>query len=175
MSHDAGTRSLSSRVAALALGLAAVGAFCVIIEPAGHGIGVAGLLLYWGLFDSVGGGWHLVTLPVYAAVAIFLASTPVGSRKFHTRVFALGLAGLAFGWINLLGMSDLKSITFATSVPFLATAAWAAFFLRGKVSPAPRGAGPRGFEVVQPPGAPRKLVRPPPPAVPSPRDYRHPQ
>ena len=116
-----------------------------------------------------------ITVPASAAIVIFLTATPLRNRRLHTRLFVLGLVALLFAWVNVLGISETKPFTFATSIPFLAMAAWLGLLIHGRDLPAWPRNGPRGFEVVQPPGVTKTVVRPPPPALTSGRAHRHPQ
>jgi hypothetical protein len=52
----------------------------------------------------------------------FLGATPLRSRAVHTFVVVVGLAALLFAWLGVLDRSELKPVTFASSIPFLSMA-----------------------------------------------------
>jgi hypothetical protein len=158
----------------LVIGLATVSAFCIVVVAGGHGAGAVGMLLYYSLAESVSSEWLVVTVPVYAAIVAFLVATPLQSRRVHTRIFVVGLVALLFAWVNVLGISEAKLLTFASSVPFLPLAAALGILIRGPDVKARPQTGPRGFDVVQLPNAQQTVVSTPPPAVTSSRARRNP-
>ena len=89
--------------------LNAVFAYSVIVVAAGHGVGIAAMLIFSPMFAAV-----------LLSVILALVATGCKNDQIFLTLWSLAFGILAIGWLGVFSISDSPILTLVTSVPFFA-------------------------------------------------------